>query len=174
VVIDRSPCQELLADRRQVVPDGLADDPAVLDLEQPEDAIAQPAAATVDVEGTAGQATGPDVFVDHEAPAVAAADREVDFVDSGREELAVALPNSFESLDRAVGQADDFVHDARGHRGEDPVDIAVVFRTELPVDEPIKVGAVVRIEVVELRHPTTIGPRADETLMAGPTIAHLE
>jgi len=144
--------QELLPDCRQVVPDRFPDDPAVVDLQQPEHAMAQLPAVPVDVERTARQATRPDVLIEDEVLPVSPSDRDVALVDRDREEVAVAVPDRPEPVDRLVGQADDLVDDCVRHRREDPLDVAVVFRAQLPVYETIQVGASVRIEVLRGVH----------------------
>jgi hypothetical protein len=121
--------------------------------------MAEPAAVTIDIEGASGQATGPDVFIEDEAASVPSPDGDVPFVDGGSQDLAIALPDSVETFDGVVGQADHFMEDPVGHRREDPFDIAVVFRPQLPVHEPIEVGSLDGIEVLLLHHATH-GPAA--------------
>lgn len=127
--------------------------------------MAQPSTMPVDIEGTPGQATGPDVLIEDEALSVPSPDGYVSLVDGGSQEFAVAMPHGLEALDRVVGEPDDFMDDGVGHRGEDPLDVAVVFRAQLPLDEPIEACPLVRIEVLLVLHPPTIARGADETLM---------
>ena len=112
----------------------------------------------IDVERAAGQATAPDVFVQDETPAVAASDRDIALVHGGREELAIAFPDGVEAVDRVIGQADDLMDDGVGHRGEDPLDVAVVFRPQLAVDKPIEVGPSFRFQVMLRHHATHRAP----------------
>lgn len=73
-------------------------------------------------------------------------------MDRHGQQVAVAMPDRVEPLDRVIGQANDLMDDGVGHRGEDPLDVAVVFRAQLPVDEPIEVGSCVRVHVVLGHH----------------------
>lgn len=121
--------------------------------------MAQPSAVTVDVKGTTGEATGPDVLIEDEVPSVPSPDGDISFVDGGSQELAVTVAHGLEAVDRIIGQTDDFMDDGVGHRGEDPLDVAVVFRAQLPVDEAIEVGTLVRSEVQLVHHATHRRPR---------------
>lgn len=126
-------------DRGQVIPHGLPDDPPSADLQDPEHAMAEPAAAAIDAEGTTGQPSRPDVLVDHEVAPVVAPERGVALVDRGRQQFVVAPPDGVEPLDGVIGKADHLVHDPVGHRGQDRLDIAIVFGAELAIHETIEV-----------------------------------
>jgi hypothetical protein len=149
---------QLPADGCQIVPDGLSDDPTIADLKEPQHAVAQPPTAAVDIECPPGQATGPDVLVDDEIPSVPSSDGDVAFVDGRRKEVAITAPDGFQSVDRFVGETDDLMHDAFGHRCEDPLDVAVVFCPKLSIDESIEAGPFVCIEVLRRQHATHHGP----------------
>jgi hypothetical protein len=130
---------ELPPDRREVVPDGLPDDPAVADLQEPEHAVTQSPPVTIDLEGPAGQTALPDVLVEDEVVAVQPSSGNVALMDRGRQLVAIPAPDSLEALDRVASRADLVVDDGIGHLSEDPVDIAVVLRAQLVFNKPIEV-----------------------------------
>ena len=118
--------------------------------------MAEPAAMPIDVEGASGQPSGPDVLIDDEIAAASfglisylvgnalfAEYLQIRYV-AGTGELAVLCG-------AVIGASLDLVHDAVGHRGEDRLDVAVMFGAKLPVHEAI--------EVLLLHHRTHSRPR---------------
>ena len=130
---------ELPADRCKVIPDGLPDDLAAADLQEPEHAVTQTPPATIDLEGPAGQSALPDVFVEDEVVAVQPSSGNVMLMDRGRQLVSIPAPDSLQALDSVASRADFVVNDGIGHMREDPVDIAVVLRAQLVFNKPIEV-----------------------------------
>src|SRR5450432_1710675 len=91
---------ELSADRFDVVPDGLPDDSTVAHLEQPDCAVADPAAVPIQVEGPSDQAARPDVLIEDEIRPVQPANGNVPFMDRGRQDVVVATPDGRQAVDR--------------------------------------------------------------------------
>lgn len=143
---------ELPADRRQVMPDRLSDDPAVPNLEEPEHPVADPSPSATDIERAAGDPTLPRVLVDDEVRAVLAPDGNVALVDDRGQPFPVPASNRVAAQDGALGGADDVVHDRIGHQSEEAFEIGVMLGTQLAVDDPIELRSGIVIGLRLGRH----------------------
>ncbi len=94
----------------------------------------------IEVERAAGQPAGPDVLIEDEVRPVQPAERHVALVDRRCQQVVIATSDRVLPLDRVVKRADQVMDDGVGHRRDDRLDIAVMFGTQLSVDEPIEFG----------------------------------
>lgn len=111
----------------------------------------------IDLEGTADEPPRPDVLVEDEVGPIQPPERDIPFMDSGREQVVVTTPHGLEPLDGVLRRTDQVVDDGIVHRGEDRLDIAVMLGPQLGVDEPIEFRVAARstwVKVLTALHKT--------------------